>query len=86
VFDLDNGFHLGPFFAKRSTPAERLVIVWLLILLSLGVGLFCLYLGFTAPPTKAAAAHQLKLYGYGFLGFALLVWIVHRVIAWLIDR
>ncbi len=74
------------FFGKRSIPAERLIVAWILIIAAVGVGAFCLYLGFTAPPDKAAEAIQLRWYGFGFFGFALLMWLVHRLIAWILDR
>ena len=77
---------LGGFFAKRSTPTERRVIVWTLIILALGLGLVCLYFGFTAAPTKATEAAQLRLYGYGLLGAAFVIWLLHRLIAWCLDR
>lgn len=67
---------LGGFLAKRSTPMERLVIVWLVIVLCLGTGGVCLYFAFTASPAKAAEAAELRLYGWGFLGAAFGWWAV----------
>jgi hypothetical protein len=71
---------------KRATGSEITVVVWVVILLAGGVGLYCLYLGFNAPPTKETQALSLRLYGCGFCGFALLVWVLHRFINWLLDR
>lgn len=83
---MDGLYGLAAYFAKRSTSAERIVIVWLLIIASVGVGTLCLYLAFTAPADKAGEAAQLRWYGFGFLGFAALVWITRSLIAWILDR
>ena len=77
---------LGGLFAKRSTPAERLVIVWLLILIALGLGVVCLYFGYTAAADKAAEAEQLRVYGFALLGVGLGIWLIHRLVAWVVDR
>lgn len=83
---MNGWFELAPFFAKRSTQTERFVIVWIVILLATAIGLYCLYLGFTAAPAKAAQAAQLRTYGFGFVGFAGFVWLLNRFVAWFLDR
>ncbi len=47
------GFHP---ISRGSSPSQYVVIAWVAILALAGVGLFCLYLGFTAAPEKVAAA------------------------------
>jgi len=83
---MESSFGIAAVFAKRSTPAERLVIIWLLIIAAVAISGFCFYLGLTAPADKAVEAARLRWYGFGFFGFAILIWIVHRIIAWMLDR
>jgi hypothetical protein len=72
--------------ARRSTPVERLVIVWCIIALLVVLAVICLWFGFTAPASKAAQAAQLRLYGYVIAGVAVAVWVGHRIVSWILDR
>lgn len=83
---MDGWFNIGAFLARPSTSGERLVIVWLLILGCVGLGLVCIYLGLRAPAEQAAQAEQLRLYGYCLLGGGIAVWMLSRLVAWLLDR
>lgn len=71
---------------KPSTPIERLVIVWTIIILTAALGAVCIYLGLTAPPAKAALAAQVRMIGYCLIGAAVAIWLLYRLVSWWIDR
>ena len=83
---MDGMFEIAAISAKRSTPAERSIIFWLIVLGSVGLGGFCLYLGFTADLSKAAEAAKLRIYGYCFAAFGLFLIFLRWIVCWLLDR
>ncbi len=61
----------GP--SKPSTSSERAVIVWLVVFLSVGLGLYLTYLGCRAPSTQAALAAKAVRIGLGLVGLGAVV-------------
>ena len=70
----------GP--TKPSTPGERSVIVWALILALVGFGTWFVYLGLTAAPEKAQTAAQVRIIGFCFIGCAIALYLIR----WAIRR
>lgn len=83
---MDPFFQYGMTSPRPSTPIERLVILWTIILLTAALGVVCLYLGFTAPAAKAAMAAQVRFYGYCLVGTAVFIWLLYRLVSWWVDR
>ncbi len=71
---------------QSSTPSERAVLVWLLVLGCLALSIACFYLSWQAPPNKATEAAALRRYGFGFATSALALVILRRSALRLMDR
>lgn len=74
--------HFGQLPTKPSTPGERSVIVWALMLGLVGLGGWLIYLGVTAGPEKAEAAAQARLIGFCLIGCAVAIYLIR----WAIRR
>lgn len=76
----------GGLFARRTNPSEVRVLVWCAIIGSVLLGMYCLWVGFRAPPDKAEYASMVKLYGLAFLLAGPVLWVGYRVVGNLLDR
>jgi hypothetical protein len=65
---------------KPSTPEERSVLVWLVILGLTGVGLWAIYAGMRASPSQATTGSMLVRIGLSLVGIAVATYLVQRVI------
>lgn len=70
----------------RNDPYQRLVMVWLVILILLLLGGIALYFGYTAAPEHAAKAGQLRVYGWWLVGIGFVVYLFKRLLCWWIRR
>jgi len=71
---------------KPFTRADWAVFVWLLILGPAALGVVCLYFAFQAPASKAAEAAELRWYGFGLIAAGLGIWLIKRLVFWLVER
>ena len=70
----------------KPTRGEIVVLIWILTLLSLGLGAYYLWLGFSVPPEETEYASTAKQYGVAFLVAGPLLWVGHRIIHNLLHR
>ena len=71
---------------KPTTPAEIAVLIWCVIVLCVAVGVYCLWIGFQAPPDRAEYASTIQLCGVCFLAAGPAIWLVYRYVANLLNR
>ena len=71
---------------RPSTPGERAVLAWCVIVFLLALGLAGLWVGHHASAAQAQQALQLRAYAWVCLAGAFAVWAAYRMFSWWWDR
>jgi len=79
-------FDGGPYGEADSTPSERRLLPWLLVLVLAGLGVLCLVLGWRAPADKPDEAAALINAGLALLAAATAIGILTHLIGRFLDR
>lgn len=73
-------------YRLNSTPAERTVIFWVLVLICLGLGVALLYLGWTAPADRAESAATAQSLGGLALSVGIGLMVLRGLLRWALDQ
>jgi hypothetical protein len=67
-----------PYRIQPPTETQLRVFFWAVFVIFVGFGAVCLFLGYRAPPEKAAIAAQAIHWGYGSIAVAVAMYIIRR--------
>ena len=67
-----------PYRIQPPTATQLTGVFWAILVLLVGLGAACLFLGYRAPPEKAAEAASAIHWGYGSIAAALAMYVVRR--------
>lgn len=63
---------------QPPTGAEYAVLFWAILIVLVGSGAVCLFLGYRAPAEEADEAAQLIRHGYALITAGLIMWVIRR--------
>ncbi len=67
-----------PYRIQSPTNTQLSAFFWVVLAILVGFGVLCLFLGYRAPPEKAAEALRALRYGYGSIAVAVLIYLIRR--------
>jgi hypothetical protein len=70
-----------PYRIQSPTPTQLSAFFWAILVILVGFGALCLFLGYRAGPEKAAEAARAIRYGYASIAVALAMYIGRRILS-----